>query len=446
LYDIDDIVDDSYRVTGICSDQGGMGVILHVEALHDVPAFPIVMKYCRETEEESLKRFRREVRLLSTFKGNSKVVQIHGKNLKHDPPYFVMRFYPDGDLLAHVKSIRNTLEIQEVKILQMIECVQQLHDRDEFHRDIKPQNFLVDGDDIIVSDFGLTTEIGSETAFTRSSAFWGTHGYIPPEFLTGGFKHADAPGDIFMIGKTIYTLLTGRDPLYLVGDNIPSPIFHVIERCCAITKEKRYQTLAELKQSIVAAYDVLLGRAGSLGQVKQLLSSIIDRLEQKGKYRSKDILVFIEQLSLLDESDQIQVCHEIPKRMFGVLGQSPVSGGLDSFLAVYEKLVEGQDYSWSYAETIALNMKKLFLSPDASLRQKAKALELGINAAEYMNRFAAMDTCRALISSVTDDELGLQISTVIVNHRDGFVGSIEPSECNCDTIRNALRHIQDEMK
>lgn len=446
MYEVDDIVDDTYRVNGLCSDQGGMGIILHVEALDNTPDFPLVLKYCREADNESQKRFRREVRLLGTYKGNKKVVQIYDKNLKHDPPYFVMRFYPDGDLVAHAASIRASQEVQESKFLQMIECVQQLHARDEFHRDIKPQNFLVDGDDIIVSDFGLTTEIGSDTAFTRSSVYWGTHGYIPPEFLAGGFKYADAPGDIFMLGKTMYTVLTGRDPLYLVGDDIPAPIFHVIERCCAIPKEHRYQSLAELKQSIVAAYDVVLGRAGGLGKVKQLLSSINDRLEQKAKYRSDEILEFVEQLSLLDEEDQILLCHEIPRRVFGVLGQAPVISGLDNFLAVYDKLVEGQDYSWSYAETIALNMKKIFLSPDATLKQKAKALDLAISAAEYMNRFAAMDTCKELITAVTDDELGLQIATVITNHRDGFAGGIEPSECSCDAVRNALRHIQEEEK
>ncbi len=61
-----------------------------------------------------------------------------------------------------------------------------------------------------------------------------------------------------------------------------------------------------------------------------------------------------------------------------------------------------------------------------------------------MNRFAAMDTCRSLITNVTDDELGLHVATVITKHKDGFVGSIEPSECSCESIRNALRHIQDE--
>ena len=149
---------------------------------------------------------------------------------------------------------------------------------------------------------------------------------------------------------------------------------------------------------------------------------------------------------MLDEPDQIQICHEIPRRVFGVIGQAPVVSGLDSFLIVYEKLVEGQDYSWSYAETIALNMKKIFASPDPSLKQKAKDLDLAISAAEYMNRFAAMDTCKGLITAVTDNELGLQVATVIKTHQGGFAGSIEPSECSSDAIRNALRQIQEEQE
>ena len=154
-----------------------------------------------------------------------------------------MKYYPDGDLRNLAPLLERDLLAQETLIIQLIDCIQELHARNEFHRDIKPQNFLLDGTNVVVSDFGLTTEIGSATAFTRSSVFWGTHGYIPPEFLTGGFKNADAVGDIFMLGKTIYNLLTNRDPLYLVGDDMPAPLFHVIERCCSIRKESRYQSL-----------------------------------------------------------------------------------------------------------------------------------------------------------------------------------------------------------
>ena len=106
--------------------------------------------------------------------------------------------------------IANDPNAQEYWFTRMIDCVSELHQNDIIHRDIKPQNFLIDGEGLVVSDFGLTTEIGSSTAFTQSSAWWGTHGYIPPEFMAGGFKNADATGDIFMIGKTIYCLLIRR--------------------------------------------------------------------------------------------------------------------------------------------------------------------------------------------------------------------------------------------
>ena len=194
MFDIGEIVDGKYRVDGVCSDTGGMGAILYVTQLVDPPDYPLVLKYCRNPDDEHIKRFRREVRLLSEFSGNSKVVQIEDKNLSADPPYFVMRFYADGDLTKIATELQSSYALQEQHFLKMIDCVQELHARNEFHRDIKPQNFLREGDQLVVSDLGLSTELLSATAFTSSSALWGTHGYIPPEFLQGGFKHADAAG------------------------------------------------------------------------------------------------------------------------------------------------------------------------------------------------------------------------------------------------------------
>ena len=92
LIETGDIIDDKYEVTGVCSDIGGMGRILFVKPLNPGILGRIVLKYCKATEEEDLRRFRREVRLLATFKGNSKVVQIIDQNLEHDPPYFAMRY------------------------------------------------------------------------------------------------------------------------------------------------------------------------------------------------------------------------------------------------------------------------------------------------------------------------------------------------------------------
>jgi eukaryotic-like serine/threonine-protein kinase len=442
MFEAGEIIDGKYRVDGLCSDTGGMGAILFVTPLKAKPGFDVVLKYCKGNDEEQLKRFRREVRLLASFEGNSKVVQIVDRGLDHDPPYFVMKLYSDGDLSKIAALLRGSLEDQERCFSQMIDCVQELHSRNEFHRDIKPQNFLLEGDQIVVSDFGLTTEFGSPTAFTSSSVFWGTHGYIPPEFLNGGFKHADATGDIFMLGKTMYVLLTGRDPMYLVEKDLPPPVFHVIERCCSIPKDNRYQTLAELKQSLVGAYDVLLGRSGGFGKVKQLLSAIEDCLAQDRRYSVASVSQFTEQLALLEESDQIHICNEISSRFFSIIGQAPLVGQLSGFLTVYEKLVERQGYSWQFAEAIARNMRAVFDSDGAPPGEKAHALDLAIRAADYMNRFAAMDTCRAMVTSTRDEALGLFVATVLLKRRGTFISNIEPSECQSESVRSALRQIR----
>jgi serine/threonine protein kinase len=184
MFDVGSIINGRYRVEGLCSKSGGMGEILFVTSLNSKLGFEIVLKYCRDVNDESLRRFRREVRLLSTFKGNSKVVQIVDQDLDHNPPYFVMKYYPEGDLCKLTDVLRGSYEVQEKYFLQMIDCIEELHSKGTFHRDIKPQNFLIDSSEIVVSDFGLTTEIGSDTAFTRSSVYWEVMDTFPPNSLT----------------------------------------------------------------------------------------------------------------------------------------------------------------------------------------------------------------------------------------------------------------------
>jgi serine/threonine protein kinase len=415
-----------------------MGTIVFVNPLTPIP-FSIVLKYCRETSEEYIKRFRRETRLLTSFSGNRKIVNIVASNPDYDPPYFVMRYYPDGDLTRIAEKIRSSYEMLENIILQMIEGLHELHSRQRYHRDIKPQNFLIDGANIVVSDFGLSTEVGSETAFTRSSVHWGTHGYIPPEFLGAGFKNADASGDIFMLGKTIYNIVTNRDPLYIIQGDLPAPLFHVIDRCCSLEKMQRYQNLADLRQSIVAAFDVILGRGGGISIAKQLLSEIIDKIQREHKYDPAVIANFIEQLGLLEGQEKVRLCMEVPKELFSVFSQTLVQQRSKDFLICYEEMVEGQSYSWSYAETIASNMNIIFSSPDADPSLKGVALDLAIRASIYMHRFAAMDVCCKMICSVAEEPLGSIVAALINKHRNSFIDSIEPFNCKNQSIACAIQ-------
>lgn len=64
-------------------------------------------------------------------------------------------------------------------------------------------------------------------------------------------------------------------------DDVPPPLFDIINRCCSLSKMARYHSLAELRQSLVASYDVLLNRAG--GVLQELFSAIKDRLATSGQ-------------------------------------------------------------------------------------------------------------------------------------------------------------------
>lgn len=438
-YEVGDTVDGRFDVTGVCSDSGGMGRVLLVEDITGTLDGTLALKYCREEGDEYIKRFRREVRLLTQFEGNSKVVEVLHSNPKHDPPYFVMEFYPDGDLTERVDEIKKNPEEQERVFNLMIDCIAELHANDVIHRDIKPQNFLVDGDGLVVSDFGLGMEPGSTSRFTSSSMFWGTQGYLPPEFHHGGFKKADESGDVFMLGKSFYALATKQNPTYLMENEVNPALFHVIERACELDKNKRYRSLAELRQALTMAYDVILGRGGHLGEVSQLLATIADRLENESKYKSSQVIELIEKLALVDEEDQIRICVELKESFISILTHEKLRPHLDDFLRIYRRMVESEQYGWSFAENIASNMRIIFRSEEVAKKSRARALELAVDAAYRMNRFAAMDTCVSMITSVDNDEFGVHVAGVIQKNPHSFVTGIEPSQCKSESVRSALR-------
>jgi hypothetical protein len=61
-----------------------------------------------------------------------------------------------------------------------------------------------------------------------------------------------------------------------------------------------------------------------------------------------------------------------------------------------------------------------------------------------MNRFAAMDTCRAIITAIRDEGLGFQVAPILLELRDTFISGIEPSECQSNAIATAIRQIQQQ--
>ena len=434
------VVDERFLVTGICSETGGMGSILHVVDQTDSTSTQRVLKYCKDGSPASLQRFQREVRLMYSFSGSSHVMTVHHFNVEHAPPYFVMDFYAQGDLFNLAGKIQSDMACQEWVFHAMLDCIEALHEKDVFHRDIKPQNFLFNGERLVVSDLGLSTQVDSLTQFTRTTEYGGTLSYLPPEFLNGGFKHADALGDIFMLGKSFYALLTGLDPilLHLAHEQIPRQLRPIIDRCCRPLKDQRYQSIEALRVSLRHAYDAINGRETGRPTAFGLWTTIEAHYSNNNSFSEADVRRFIDELQTLDEEDTKQIALKLSYELFGFVAHQMPEDYLAAFLKSYRVMVDSGDYGWSYAETIARGMEAVFYSSHASLTNRTEALRIAIIGAHNMNRYAAMDKCMDMVTSIDDDELAAHVHDLIIEYKETFIAGTDQAKCKSIAIRNAL--------
>ena len=437
-----DVIKQQYRVESVHSDQGGMGQVLLVIDLKSGLG-PFALKYCRENNDEVRHRFRREARLMQNFAGNKKVVQLLDADLDHEPPFIVMPFYQDGDLGALRPQIETDATLQEAMFLGMVDCVNELHRQGVFHRDIKPQNFLRSGGLIVVSDFGLGMELESRTQFTRTSQWWGTPGYTPPEFLNdGGFKNATAESDVFMLGKSFYALVTGRDPQFINDTLLQTPLAYVVDKCCKLEPNKRFTSLAQLKQALVSAYNIILCRLDVQGKGSFLLEQIVDQIKRENKFDPEKVSPFLEFFGNLNRQVRWALIQAMPNPFFFVIAQPSFQDKLKPFLTLYEDAVMNEAGSFGDAETVADDMKLVFKhSPDINAR--AKAFEIAVKMAVRMNRFAAMDTCVSMINSVVaGDPVGAAVASVISLNPEKFLKAIELATLKNAEIRVGVQSIK----
>lgn len=417
-----------------------MGSILHVVDQTDSNGKPKVLKYCKDRSPASLQRFQREVRLMHSFGGSSHVMTVHHFNVEHAPPYFVMDFYAQGDLFNLAGKIQSDMACQEWVFLAMLDCIEALHKSKIFHRDIKPQNFLFNGEKLVVSDLGLSRQVDSLTQFTRTTEYGGTLNYLPPEFLNGGFKSADALGDIFMLGKSFYALLTDMNPILLQLEHpqIPRQLRPIIDRCCRPLKDQRYQSIEALRVSLRHAYDAINGRETGRPTAFGLWTTIEAHYSRTNSLSDAAVKQFIDEFQALDEENAKQIGLKLTYELFGFVANQLPEDYLTTFLKCYRVMVDSGDYGWAYAETIARNMEVVFYSSHASLSNRTEALRIAIIGAHNMNRFAAMHTCMAMVASIDDDELAAHVHDLIIEYEDTFIIGTEQDKCKSTAIRNAL--------
>lgn len=128
-------------------------------------------------------------------------------------------------------------------VLQLCRALEVLHSMDAVHRDVKPENIILRGKDVVLIDFDTARlykpEHGSDTQVL------GTTGFAAPEQY--GLSQSDIRADIYSLGVLINVMLTGRHPsVQLAGGHLG----RVVERCTRVNPEKRYSSVLRLMEAI----------------------------------------------------------------------------------------------------------------------------------------------------------------------------------------------------
>src|SRR6266545_264266 len=244
-------------------------------------------------QPDQLERFRREARAVAQL-SHPNVVAVIDAGEDGGYPYIVFE-YVDGETLKQRIDRLGRLAVDEAAAyaIEVGRGLAAAHARQLVHRDVKPQNVLIDPEGRAkVTDFGIARSLESD-GLTKTGRVLGTTDYVSPEQAMG--HGVDARSDIYSLGVLLYEMLTGEVPFEAesvvgvamkhVNEEMPdvqkrrpeisSALAAVVERSTAKDPKKRYRDMAAFLADLEGALQVEVSRAGSAhGQATNVLDAM----------------------------------------------------------------------------------------------------------------------------------------------------------------------------
>ena len=204
------LLNERYVVKKLIGGGGMANVYLGFDNILEREVAIKVLRLEYSNDEEFITRFHREAQSATSL-SHPNIVNIYDVGEEDDIYYMVMEYVEGLTLKEYIQryapiSVDDAVDI----MLQIMSAIEHAHANHIVHRDIKPQNILINADRTAkVTDFGIALAL-TATSLTQTNSVLGSVHYLSPEQARGGT--ANRKSDIYSLGIVMYELLTGRIP------------------------------------------------------------------------------------------------------------------------------------------------------------------------------------------------------------------------------------------
>src|SRR6476469_10748098 len=233
---VGEVLSDRYELEELVGTGGMSSVYRAHDRLLDRKVALKVLHEQYMADDEYVERFRREARSVAAL-SHPNVVTVIDRG-EHEGRQFIVFEYVAGENLKRLIERRGPAPVTTALELamQIARGLSFAHQQGLVHRDVKPQNILLNGDgQAKVTDFGIARSLDVQHGLTQTGTVLGTSNYIAPEQARG--EHIDALSDVYSLGCVLYELLTGEVPFE--GDNfVAVAMRHINEPAPSVLEQR----------------------------------------------------------------------------------------------------------------------------------------------------------------------------------------------------------------